>query len=85
MEHLPADLNPILFDKPPVPLLVVLSGPSGVGKDSVLMRMRELGFPFHFVVTATDRPQRPGERCWPLARRQSWKAAEACCRSKWSA
>ena len=25
------------------------------------MRMRELGFPFHFVVTATDRPQRPGE------------------------
>lgn len=43
------------------PLLVVLSGPSGVGKDAALMRMRELGFPFHFVVTATDRPQRPGE------------------------
>ena len=43
------------------PMLVVLSGPSGVGKDAALMRMRELGFPFHFVVTATDRPQRPGE------------------------
>jgi guanylate kinase len=55
------DLNPIIFGEPPVPLLVVLSGPSGVGKDSALMRMRELGFPFHFVVTATDRPQRLGE------------------------
>ncbi|ABY34774.1 MULTISPECIES: guanylate kinase [Chloroflexus] len=54
-------LNPILQGKPPQPLLVVISGPSGVGKDSVLMRMRELGFPFHFVVTANSRPQRPGE------------------------
>ena len=55
------ELNPIIYGRPPEPLLVVLSGPSGVGKDSALMRMRELGFPFHFVVTATDRPQRPGE------------------------
>lgn len=54
-------LNAIIEGKPPQPLLVVLSGPSGVGKDAVLMRMRELGFPFHFVVTATSRPQRPGE------------------------
>ncbi|MCS6880587.1 MAG: guanylate kinase [Oscillochloridaceae bacterium] len=53
--------NPLLDGKPPVPLLVVISGPSGVGKDSVLMRMRELAFPFHFVVTATSRPIRPGE------------------------
>ncbi len=56
------ELNPILSGKPPRPLLVVLSGPSGVGKDTLLMRMRELGFPFHFVVTATSRPIRPGER-----------------------
>lgn len=61
MQNLAAEVNPIILGEPPVPLLVVLSGPSGVGKDSVLMRMRELGFPFHFVVTATDRPQRPGE------------------------
>ncbi|HEX5689657.1 MAG TPA: guanylate kinase [Roseiflexaceae bacterium] len=54
--------NPILDGKSPYPLLVVLSGPSGVGKDSILMRMREIGFPFHFVVTATSRPMRPGER-----------------------
>jgi guanylate kinase len=45
----------------PQPLLIVLSGPSGVGKDVTLTRMKELGCPFHFVVTATDRPQRPGE------------------------
>jgi guanylate kinase len=57
-----AQRNPILDGKPPYPLLVVLSGPSGVGKDSILMRMREIGFPFHFVVTATSRPMRPGER-----------------------
>jgi len=43
------------------PLLIVLSGPSGVGKDVTLNRLKELGHPFHFVVTATDRPQRPGE------------------------
>jgi guanylate kinase len=48
------------FLEPP-PLLIVLSGPSGVGKDVTLTRMKELGYPFHFVVTATDRPQRPGE------------------------
>ena len=42
-------------------LLVVLSGPSGVGKDAVLTRMRELGRPYHFTITATTRPKRSGE------------------------
>lgn len=56
------ELNPTLYGKPAPPLLVVISGPSGVGKDTVLMRMRELGFPFHFVVTATSREMRPTER-----------------------
>ena len=54
--------NPLLDGKPAAPLLVVISGPSGVGKDSILMRMREIGFPFHFVVTTTSRQMRPGER-----------------------
>jgi guanylate kinase len=49
------------FHRGQVPLLIVISGPSGVGKDSVIQRMKERGFPFHFVVTATDRPPRPGE------------------------
>ena len=41
----------------PQPLLIILSGPSGVGKDAVLTRMRESGLPFHFTVTATTRPK----------------------------
>lgn len=43
------------------PLLVVISGPSGVGKDTVLQRMKERRMPFHFVVTATTRAARTGE------------------------
>lgn len=43
------------------PLLVVISGPSGVGKDTVIQRMKERELPFHFVVTATTRPARAGE------------------------
>jgi guanylate kinase len=45
----------------PQPLLIVISGPSGVGKDTVMQRMKERGLPFHFVVTATTRPQRSNE------------------------
>lgn len=45
----------------PSPLLIVVSGPSGVGKDSVVQRMIERGFPFHFVVTATTREKRESE------------------------
>ena len=44
------------------PLLVVLSGPSGVGKDAALNELRKLDRPWHFVVTATTRSQRAGER-----------------------
>ncbi|MDO9129246.1 MAG: guanylate kinase [Anaerolineales bacterium] len=45
----------------PQPLLIVLSGPSGVGKDTVLQRMKERNMPFHFVITATTRPKRENE------------------------
>ena len=42
-------------------LLIVISGPAGVGKDAVVHRLEARGYPFHFVVTATDRLPRPGE------------------------
>lgn len=47
--------------RPDPALLVVLTGPSGVGKDKTLQRMQELGVPFHYVVTVTTRDIRPGE------------------------
>jgi guanylate kinase len=43
------------------PRVFVISGPSGVGKDAVIERMRELHPDFHYAVTATTRPRRPGE------------------------
>jgi guanylate kinase len=50
------------FDIPQkTPLLIVISGPSGSGKDTVMQRMKERGLPFHFVVTATTRPKRANE------------------------
>ena len=44
------------------PLLTVLSGPSGVGKDAVLTRMRELGYPLEYITTVTTRTRRASER-----------------------
>lgn len=43
------------------PLLIVVSGPSGVGKDATLKRMQAHKLPFHFLVTTTTRPRRPTE------------------------
>jgi guanylate kinase len=44
-------------------LVVVISGPSGVGKDVMIDRMIETGqIGIHFTVTATTRHPRPGEQ-----------------------
>ena len=40
----------------------MISGPSGVGKDTLIERMSELGHDHHFTVTATTRTPRPGEK-----------------------
>jgi len=55
-------MSELEFNLPhPEPLLIVISGPSGVGKDTVIQRMIERNLPFYFVVTATTRPPRPNE------------------------
>ena len=43
------------------PLIIVISGPSGVGKDAIVERIAEFGDAFYFTVTATTRPPRPAE------------------------
>ncbi len=50
-----------LYNRPFVPLLIVISGPSGVGKDTIIAELERREWPFHFVVTATTRPPRPSE------------------------
>ena len=57
MSHADDPYNPGQYE----PLLVVISGPSGVGKDTVIKCMKERNQPIHFVITATNRPPRAGE------------------------
>jgi len=47
----------------PGAVLAIISGPSGVGKDTIIdtLRERKTGSNYHFVVTCTTRAQRPGE------------------------
>lgn len=49
-------LNP-----PAKPLLIVLSGLSGAGKDAVLNGLKQSGNPLEFIVTVTTRSRRPDE------------------------
>lgn len=51
-------LHPYLH---PAPVMAVISGPSGAGKDAVIRCLQRLGAPIHFVVTATNRCPREGE------------------------
>ncbi len=51
-----------LYECKPQPLLILISGPSGVGKDTIArMLIERRPNDFHFVVTATTRPIREGE------------------------
>jgi len=49
------------FHLPTRSLLIVLSGPSGAGKDVILTKMKELGCPLEYITTITTRPQRANE------------------------
>ncbi|MBA7684561.1 Guanylate kinase [subsurface metagenome] len=44
------------------PLFIVLSGPSGIGKDAILTRMKESDYPLEYITTVTTRPRRAKER-----------------------
>ena len=54
--------SPCQFAPPPKPLLIVLSGLSGAGKDAVLARLKESDYPLKFITTVTTRPRRNSER-----------------------
>jgi guanylate kinase len=43
------------------PLIFVISGPSGVGKDAIIDGLKKDDFAFHYVVTATTREKREKE------------------------
>jgi len=45
----------------PQPLMVVISGPSGVGKDAVVKSLQKRDLSLHFVVTMTSRAPRSDE------------------------
>jgi guanylate kinase len=62
MQELVEPTYPYEVLKQPRPLLVILSGPSGVGKDTVMAGLREAGVPFYQVVTAATRPRRQDEQ-----------------------
>ena len=49
-------------NRPARSLLIVLSGPSGTGKDAVLSQMKQLGYPLEYIVTVTTRPKRAEEK-----------------------
>ncbi|MEX2445897.1 MAG: guanylate kinase [Dehalococcoidia bacterium] len=50
-----------MSDPSPAPLVIVLTGPSGVGKDALMHRMRERGMGIATPATMTTRPPRGGE------------------------
>jgi guanylate kinase len=50
------------FNRPKKPLLIILSGPSGAGKDAVLARMKGMNLPIKFIITLTTRARRRGEK-----------------------
>ncbi len=49
------------YNRPTFPLIIVISGPSGVGKDTIAQMMLDNSDDYRFVVTATTRPARSGE------------------------
>jgi guanylate kinase len=49
-------------DRQVKPLIIVISGLSGAGKDAVLVRMKQLSFALEYITTVTTRARRANER-----------------------
>jgi guanylate kinase len=62
-DHLGEDADDLIGDLRALrrPRVFIISGPSGVGKDAVIERLRERFPDAFFAVTATTRERRPGE------------------------
>ena len=54
--------NPVPFSQPAKPLLIMLSGLSGAGKDAVLIRLKKLNPDLEHITTVTTRPKRAREK-----------------------
>jgi guanylate kinase len=54
--------NEVLFNRVKKPLLLILSGPSGAGKDAVIKKLKTVHFPMAHITTMTTRPRRPKEK-----------------------
>jgi guanylate kinase len=58
-----AGAEPTAGAEPANPMLVIISGPSGVGKDTIIEALQKRGHrpAYHYVTTCTTRGRRPGE------------------------
>lgn len=54
-------MKPSNYNPESKPQVLVLSGPSGAGKDYILNQMKARGIPMEYIVTTTTRARRPGE------------------------
>ena len=61
MEQAAAEVGQADLTAPASGLVFVLSGPSGVGKSTLIELLKSDGFPISHCVTATTRPMRAGE------------------------
>jgi guanylate kinase len=54
-------MKPSNYNPESKPQVLVISGPSGAGKDYILNQMKARGIPMEYIVTTTTRARRPGE------------------------